>query len=98
MSDQQSREQRPRSHTPQMIGSLLVAVLIVIVTIVVVTVRLGPSAELREEDERDEDRDDNSGRGSLNDETSRPRLATGETVVFGPSPVSRRQGKRALAP
>jgi uncharacterized membrane protein len=67
-----------------MIGSLLVAVLIVILTIFVVTVRLGPSAELREEDERDEESDDNSGRGSLNDETSRRRLASGEIVIFGP--------------
>jgi hypothetical protein len=54
VSDTPSSDKSPPSHAPQMIGSLVVAVLIVIVTIAFVTAKLGPAAELRENDERNE--------------------------------------------
>jgi hypothetical protein len=84
VSDTPSSDKSPPSHAPQMIGSLVVAVLIVIVTIAIVTAKLGPGAELREDEERNEDRD-NSGSGNrIDGGPVRWRLATEEMVVSGP--------------
>jgi hypothetical protein len=82
VSDTPSSDKSPPSHAPQMIGSLVVAVLIVIATIAIVTAKLGPAAELRENEEKNED-SDNGGSGNRNDTGSvRWRLATDEMLVF----------------
>jgi hypothetical protein len=50
----------PRSHVPQIIGSLLVAVAIVAIVIIVVTAKLGPTsiAELEVREDRIDARED----------------------------------------
>ena len=47
----------------QLIGSLLVALAIVAITIVAVTAQLGPTSEAERDDDRIEQRDDDSGKG-----------------------------------
>jgi hypothetical protein len=80
-----------------MIGSLVVAVLIVIVTIAIVTAKLGPAAELRENEEGNED-SDNSGSGKrIDGGPVRWRLATDEMVVFPVRLTASSPSRKALS-
>jgi hypothetical protein len=77
------------NHGPQLIGSLLVAAIIVIVTIALVTARLGPDGDELLEDRRDrqEEGDDNSGRGSsLDQELLRMLASNGSEARAGLTP------------
>ncbi|MDQ4145797.1 MAG: hypothetical protein M3198_19030 [Actinomycetota bacterium] len=53
------KKKKPRSHIPQMIGSLLAAVIIVALVITIVTAKIGPgldSQELRERQDAQEEK------------------------------------------